>query len=107
MKPPFAEWGRDIMEKAFTWTLCFNDSRISQVQNSVKSKATVDAPWMCYIRILRFIVWTAIGVLATILVNIWYVKVLYIHTFDVGFSRCSFQQSWAMREPLNRGTSSR
>ena len=57
------------MEKAFTWTLCFNDSRISQVQNSVKSKATVDAPWMCYIHIFCLVVWIAIGVPSPVLVH--------------------------------------
>ena len=81
------------MEKAFTWTLCFDDSRISQIQHSVKSKATVNVSWVCFS--YSFVILVAmIGVM----------QGTYIH-IGVGLSRCSFRQSWAMREPLNRGTS--
>ena len=53
--------GDDIMEKAFTWTLCFDTLRISQIQNSVKNKATVNVSWVCYYTSL-FILVVTIGI---------------------------------------------
>ena len=87
--------GDDIMEKAFTWTLCFDDSRISQIQYSVNNKATVNVSWVCFS--YSFIISIAI---------IGMVQGAYIH-IGVRLSRCSFRQSWAMREPLNREASDR
>ena len=75
--------GDDIMEKAFTWTLCFDTLRISQIQNSVKNKATVNVSWVCLYTSL-FILVVTIGVKQSS---------IYMYTYRREASRCSFQQS--------------
>ena len=46
--------GDDIMEKAFTWTLCFDALRILQIQDYVKNKATVNDSWCVFILLCLF-----------------------------------------------------
>ena len=79
--------GDDIMEKAFTWTLCFDvlESRKFKLCHKQSNGECLMGMFLYSFVIL---------VVTTRITH----KVSYIH-IGVGLSRCSFRQSWAMREP--------
>ena len=79
--------GDDIMKKAFTWTLCFDvlESRKFKLCHKQSNGECLMGMFLYSFVIL---------VVTTRITH----KVSYIH-IGVGLSRCSFRQSWAMREP--------
>ena len=94
--------GWDVfIHKGVYWRFGLDDPGISQVHKSLSRTKQRERPWdvnaqpaLCPVGFT----WCKVG---------GHIGHTYILTSAWGFRRCSFRQTWAMREPSDRGTGSR